>query len=978
MSAGVNRLLAPAGLLVDHGRQVGFSFEGKSYRGLAGDTLASALAANDVWLLSRSFKYHRPRGILTMAGQDANTLVQLKHEPNVPADRLPIVERLEAWGQNYTGSLERDEDAFMGRFARFMPVGFYYRAFFRPKGSWQSFWEPRVRNKAGLGRIELDAPHGDFDKAYGFYDVAVIGGGPAGLAAALAAAEAGAEVLLVEENSVLGGSLTYARFDPEGKRAAAERAALVAAVEAQPNIEVMTDALCNGWFADNWLPVIRGNRLYKVRAKETILATGSIEQPAIFRNNDLPGIMQGSAAQRLIRLYGVRPGKRAVVLTGNEDGYGVALDLAEAGVDVEAVVDLRPAPAPSDLAAAVAGRDIRILTGHAVTEALATRGNRHVKGVRVRPLQADDRRDLTVTYDCDILCMSPGYTPTYQLALQSGARLGYDDETALFSITGLQDHLQVAGSVNGSYDLDAALADGRLAAWQAAKALGLDAGKKPKAPDPAEAGGVNHPWPILRHPKGKDFVDFDEDLQTADIVNAVAEGYDELELVKRFSTVGMGPSQGRHSALATARLVARETERSVAEIGVTTARPPFAGEKLGVLAGRGFEPERLTAMHHRHLELGAQMMPAGLWWRPGYYGPKDRREAAIIEEVLAVRGNVAMIDVSTLGGLEVRGPDAAEFLNRIYTFAYSKQPVGRARYALMTNEAGTVIDDGVACRLRDEHFYVTATTGGVDRVYRSMLWWNAQWRLDVDIANVTAAYAGVNVAGPKSRAVLEALVEDLDLSAEAFPYMGLREGRVAGIPARLMRVGFVGELGYEIHVPASYGEALWDSLMAAGQAHGLKPFGVEAQRVLRLEKGHIIIGQDTDAMTTPDEVDMAWAIAKKKPFFVGGRSIELRRRHPSRRKLVGFSFAGGAAFLPEESNLVVRDGEMIGFVTSVTASATLKKVIGLAYTAADAAAPGTRLPIRLTSGRVVEAEVTSPHFYDPDNRRQEPEEAEEP
>ncbi len=974
MTIGVNRLLAPAGLLVDHGRSLGFSFEGKSYRGLAGDTLASALAANDVWLLSRSFKYHRPRGPLTMAGQDANTLVQLKHEPNAQADRLPITEGLEAWGQNYTGSLVRDRDALMGRFGRFMPVGFYYRAFFRPKGSWQSFWEPMVRRKAGLGAVDLDAPHGDFDKAYGFYDVAVIGGGPAGLTAALAAAEAGAEVLLVEENAVLGGSLTYARFDVADEKAAAERSAVVTAVEAQPNIEVMTDALCNGWFADNWLPVIRGNRLYKVRAKETIIATGSIEQPAIFRNNDLPGVMQGSAAQRLVRHYGVRPGKRAVVLTGNADGYGVALDLAEAGVEVASVVDLRHDPPPSDLATAVAGLDIRVLNGHGITEALATRGNRHVRRVLVRPLEEAAGSGQAVKFDCDLVCMSPGYTPTYQLALQSGARLGYDDATALFSITELRDHLQVAGSVNGSYGLDAALADGRLAAWQAAKALGLDAGKKPKAPGGVEADGVNHPWPILRHPKGKDFVDFDEDLQTADIVNAVAEGYDELELVKRFSTVGMGPSQGRHSALATARLVARETERSVAEIGVTTARPPFAGEKLGVLAGRGFEPERLTAMHHRHLELGAQMMPAGLWWRPAYYGPKDRREAAIIEEVLAVRGNVGMIDVSTLGGLEVRGPDAAEFLDRVYTFAYAKQPVGRSRYVLMTNEAGTVIDDGVACRLRDDHFYVTATTGGVDRVYRSMLWWNAQWRLEVDIANVTAAYAGVNVAGPKSRAVLEGLVEDLDLSADAFPYMGLREGRVAGIPARLMRVGFVGELGYEIHVAASYGEALWDSLMTAGQAHGLKPFGVEAQRVLRLEKGHIIIGQDTDAMTTPDEVDMAWAIAKKKPFFVGGRSIELRRRHPSRRKLVGFSFEGGTVPLPEESNLVVRDGEMIGFVTSVSASATLKKVIGLAYTAADAAAPGTRLPIRLASGRVVEAQVTQPHFYDPDNKRQNPEE----
>ncbi len=971
MSVEVNRLPAPAGLLVDRERPLGFSFEGAHYRGLAGDTLASALAASDEWILSRSFKYHRPRGVLTMAGQDANTLVQLGGEPNVPADRLVLEEGLEAWGQNYSGSLREDRDAFMGRLGRFMPVGFYYRAFFKPRGIWEKFWEPLVRRRAGLGRVDLDTPHGYFDTAHGFFDVAVIGGGPAGLAAALAAAEAGAEVLLAEENPVLGGSLTYARFDVAGTLAEARRAELVAAVEAQPRIEVMTDAVCNGWFADNWLPVIRGNRLHKVRAREAILATGAIEQPAIFHNNDLPGVMQGSAAQRLIRLYGVRPGKRAVVLTANADGYGVALDLIEAGVEVTTVADLRHEPAASDMAEAVAARGVPVLSAQGISAAVAGRGNRHVTGAVLCPADAADEAAGRAGrgIDCDLICMSPGYTPTYQLALQAGGKLGYDDDSAFFSITGLPDRLRMAGSVDGIFDLDAVLAAGRHAGWRAARELGLEAGAEP-AP-PAQGGpSVNHSWPIFPHKDGKDFVDFDEDLQVRDIRDTVAEGYSELELVKRFSTVGMGPSQGRHSALATARLVARETRRRVADIGVTTARPPVTGEKLGVLAGRCFEPQRLTAMHHRHLELGAQMMTAGLWWRPAYYGSEANRDAAIREEVLAVRNNVGMIDVSTLGGIEVRGPDAAELMERMYTFAYKKQPCGRSRYVLMTNDAGTVIDDGVACRFRDDHYYVTATTGGIDRVYRTMLWWNAQWNLDVDVANVTAAYAGINIAGPNSRAVLRSLVEDVDLSVEAFPYMGLREGRVAGIPARLMRVGFVGELGYEVHVPSSCGEALWDRLKEAGKAHEIRPFGVEAQRTLRLEKGHIIIGQDTDAMTTPDEVGMAWAIAKKKPFFVGGRSIELRRRYPSKRKLVGFTLAGADAPLPEESNLVLSGGEMVGFITSVARSPTLGRVIGLAYTAADEAETGQALRIRLSTGQMIEGTVVAPHFYDPDNRRQ--------
>ncbi len=972
VDGGINRMPAPAGLLIDRARPVSFSFEGRSYRGLAGDSVASALAANGRWLLSRSFKYHRPRGVLTMAGQDANTLVQLKGAPNVPADCLAISDGLEVMGQHYTGSLDHDRDTWIGWLAPFMPVGFYYRAFFKPGKIWERFWEPIVRAKAGLGRIDLDAPHGYFDKAYAFYDLVVVGGGPAGLSAAIVAARAGAEVLLVEENPVLGGSLTYARFGAESGEGEAKRQELLAAVEALPNIQVMTDAVCNGWFADNWLPVIRGDRLYKVRARELVLACGSIEQPAQFRNNDLPGIMQASAAQRLIRLYGVRPGGRAVVLTANAEGYACALDLVEAGVQVAAVVDLRPEGDASPASAAVERGGVPVWRGYCVSEAQGTRGHRHLRGVWVNQIGPDGAANPGGRrIACDLLCMAVGYTPTYQLALQAGAKLDYDDETALFSITGLPDHMRLAGSMPGRYDLEGALAEGAQAGWHAAAALDLDAGAEPSAPEEGGSPAVNHPWPIFPHPRGKDFVDFDEDLQVKDIVNAVKDGYRELELVKRFSTVGMGPSQGRHAALAAARLVAHETGRSVAETGVTTARPPFGAERLGVLAGRSFEPERLTAMHHRHLELGAQMMPAGLWWRPAYYGAEGAREARMAEEALVVRNHLGMIDVSTLGGLEVRGPDAAEFLERMYTWAYTKQQVGRARYLLMTNDAGTVIDDGVACRFDEDHYYVTATTGGVDRVYQTMLWWNAQWRLQVDVANVTAAYAGVNVAGPASREMLQPLVEDVDLSAEAFPYMGVREGTCAGLPARLIRVGFVGELGYEIHVPAAYGEALWDRLIDGGKAHELKPFGVEAQRILRLEKGHIIIGQDTDAMTTPDEVEMAWAIGKKKPFFVGRRSIELRRRQPVLRKLVGFSFEDPEAPLPGESNLVLRGGEMVGFVTSVTRSPSLGKVIGLAYTAADEAEPGAPIRIRLVSGEMVEGQVCAPHFYDPDNKRQE-------
>jgi sarcosine oxidase subunit alpha len=403
---------------------------------------------------------------------------------------------------------------------------------------------------------------------------------------------------------------------------------------------------------------------------------------------------------------------------------------------------------------------------------------------------------------------------------------------------------------------------------------------------------------------------------------------------------------------------------------VTTQRPPFQPELLEVLGGRGFQPTRLTAMHHRHLALGAQMMPAGVWLRPAYYGAEAQRPDSIVAEVRAVRENVGLIDVSTLGKLEIRGPDAAEFLNRMYTFAYAKQPVGRSRYVLMTDGTGAIADDGVACRMNEQHFYVTATTSGVDAVYRAMMRWNAEWRLNVDIANVTAAYAAVNLAGPKAREVLARLVADIDLSGEAFPYMGVREGHVAGVPARLMRVGFVGELGYEIHVPASQGEHVWDALMREGAAFGVRAFGVEAQRVLRLEKGHIIIGQDTDGLTFPQEAEMGWAIAATKPFFIGKRAIDVQAARPLTRRLVGFTLPAGIS-LPEECNLAVRGTEIVGRVTSIAMSPSLGKAVGLAYVAPDQVEPGTRFDIKLGTGTTIQGEVVPVPFYDPENKRQE-------
>lgn len=964
------RLPLPFGKLIDRTKKIQFSFENKRFEGLAGDTIASALLVNDEWLLSRSFKYHRPRGVLTMAGQDANTLIQLPSNPNALADKELITEDLQATGQNYSGSLKNDRGSILGLFYRFLPVGFYYKAFFKPRGIWEK-WASILRKRAGLGVIDQKVTPGYYDKQYKFFDVVVVGGGPAGMQAAIDSAVDGCEVLLIDENPILGGSLNYSRFDPVGSRGQLIRQELISAIEAKNNISVMTDAVCNGWFADNWLPVVAGNRLFKVRASQTILCTGALEQPALFHNNDLPGVVMGSAVQRMIHLYGICPGSAAVILTGNNDGYGVALDLHDAGIAVRAIIDLRQQPAYDAIAERAIDLGFLVKTGHAIYAALKRQSQR-VSSVEIRKITGRGTcEDAGEIIDCDLLCMSVGFTPAYQLACQAGAQLTYDDNSAIFTLRNCPNNLQIVGSANSLWNVDEVRSEATRAAVIATNSL--------KFTDKTEGEAIkntmaspNHPWPIFPHPKGKEFVDFDEDLTISDIINATADGYEHIQLVKRYSTCGMGPSQGRHSALAAARIVAAATNRSVAETGVTTARPPFSAEKLGLSAGRSFYPKRLTNMHTRHIDAGAEMLQAGAWFRPAFYhqGKLDK-QSCINNEVHNVRNNVGLVDVSTLGGIDLRGPDVAEFLERFYTFRFKKQPVGRARYALLTNEAGIVIDDGVACRLSEFHYYITATTGGADRVYQSMLKWNSQWRLDLDISNVTSAYCGINIAGPKARHVLTKLQSDIDFSSDAFPYMGVRSGVISNIPARVIRVGFVGEIGYEIHVPQLLGEALWDLVLEAGHEFRIQPFGIESQRILRLEKGHIIIGQDTDAMSNPNEIQMGWAVSRDKPFFVGGRTISELERKPPLRKLVGFLIDNLNSPMPQESHLVLDGTRMTGRVTSCNYSPTMEKIIGLAYVPLEKADSGSTIVIKSSDDRSVEATVTELPFYDPKSLRQE-------
>ncbi len=955
------------GLLLDRSKPVTFSFDGRRYYGFEGDMIASALLAEGRAVLSRSFKYHRPRGALTMAGHDVNSLVQVGAEPNVRGDRHPIAPGMDVRSVNRLGSLDRDLFSVLGLFSRFLPVGFYYKTFYRPLGAWMRFEKP-IRALAGLGRLDPKAPHGAYDKAYLFCDVLVVGGGPAGLETAIAAAETGADTILMDEWRALGGSLLFGRIGASRQTAEDRRVMLVARAEATPNLRVFTDTTVSGLFADNWASALKGNRLYKVRAKRVVLATGGFDQPLVFANNDRPGIMFADAAQRLLRLYGVKPGTRAVVATANRFGYQAALDLLDAGVAVAAIVDSSPAREGAEVEA-VRARGVRVIPGATLVD---SRGNPRVQAVAVAAAPDATRRGSPEWVACDLAVMSVGYTPALNLASHAGAKVTYDPAIAMHRARDLPPGLGLTGSAAGIWSDEAVSGHARgIGSRAAAAALGHDVELADAESPDIGAAAITLPWPITPSRHGKDFVDFDEDLQTRDIVNSVKDGYDDIQLVKRYSTAGFGPSQGRHANLNTIRIVAKQTGRSIEQVGTTTFRPPLVPEKFAHMAGRGFEPTRLTPMHGRHLELGARMMPAGLWLRPAHYGSNAEAAIAIDREVRTVRNGVGLIDVSTLGGIDIRGPDAAAFLERMYTGSHAKQPVGRARYALMTDQTGVVIDDGVACRLHERHFYVTATTSGVDAVYRQMSWWNQQWRMDVDIANVTAAYAAVNIAGSRSRDVLSTLATDIDLSPAAFRYMGVRQGHLAGMPVRMLRAGFVGELGFEIHCPSGLGEALWDTLLTAGEPFGIAPFGVEAQRVLRLEKGHIIIGQDTDGLTNPVEAGMEWAIAKAKPFFVGKRAMDMQVAKGVARRLVGFALPNPDATCPKECHLVIREGAIAGRVTSAIRSPTLGRVVGLAYLPTDMAAPGTRFAIRIDKGAMIEAEVVTTPFYDPGNERQE-------
>jgi sarcosine oxidase, subunit alpha len=862
------RLDPRPGERIDRTRPVMFMFQGRPVAAFAGDTIGSALFAGGQRVFSRSFKYHRRRGLLCCSGHCPNCLMQVEGVPNVRVCTEPVRDGVHVRAQNVLGSLDYDLMAAVDKFGGpFTPVGFYYRTMIRPRRAWP-LYERFLRNVAGLGRIDPHARRSErFDVEHRRTDVLVIGGGESGQTAAARYSEQGRQVVLVDEDP-------YVEITPGG-------------------YETVVPGRALGVWEGGLVPVEAGNVLYRYRTEQIVVATGAMDQPMIFPGNDLVGVMLPSAVRRMIDQWSLRPGKRAVVVTVDEQGRHAADRLRKAGVEIAGVYDLRR---------------------ERIREIVA-RG----RGGHLRSVELDGRR-----LACDLLVTSGGRQPAYSLLAQAGATVEYDRTRGIFFPTEIPEGIEAVGAAAGE---------------------GI-------------AGGL--PAATYNGASGQDkcFVCVCEDVTDKDVKRAIAEGFDSIELAKRYTTVTMGPCQGKLCQLPSIRLYARENETDEESIGTTTARPPWRPVTLGLLAGRPHEPAQRTSIHHRHKEIGARMMWTGTWRRPHSYGDPAG-------EARAVHSSVGVIDVSTLGKLLVLGPDAADFLERLYPNRFGDMKVGRIRYGVLGSDAGRIMDDGTIARLDENEFYVTTTSTGAGAVLEWFEWWNAVWGMDVEIVNVTGALAAVNVAGPRARELMSRLT-DMDVSNEAISYLDAARGQVLGVPALLLRIGFVGELGYEIHFPSPFGEHVWDAILDRGADLDIAPFGLEPQRILRLEKMHILVGQDTDSESNAIEANMPWIVKLDKDDFVGKWSLEHVRRRGERELLVGFEMEDEK--VPPEGGQIVVDNRPAGRITSARFSPELRKVIGMAVVPIELAEEGAGLLVKVDGG-YEKASVRLKPFFDPDGGR---------
>ncbi len=914
----MSRLSKQPGERINRHSVIRFTFDGKSVEAYEGDTIGSALYAAGRRTFSRSFKYHRRRGLFCCAGQCPNCIVAVDGAPGVRACVEPVTEGMRVEHLNATPGLELDvmrATDLVG--TKFTPPGFYYKTFIRPRRLWP-LYEKVLRHAAGLGVLRKEQAEREWRTEYRrrHADVLVVGGGIAGRSAAKAAAEVGADVVLVDEGTV----------DPI------------------PGVETLGRATALGYF-DGMVPVWQGDTLHQVRAANHVFATGAIEQPLVFAGNDLPGVMLSGGALRLIDLYAVSPGTRAVIATTNDRGLEAAATLHEAGIAINAVADLRPEASTTAATEALQARGISVLQGYTIVEA---KGTKQVSDAVLASLQGG----AELSFECDLVVISGGFAPATSLHSQAGAQTAYDQTRGHFVLSAIPPNVYAAGEVAGHPDAASAARSGERAGRQAAGAP-VDQADHP-ATD-AAPGAV--PPAASGTDKGKCFACLCEDVTAKDIKLSIAEGYDSIELSKRYTTVTMGPCQGRMCQLASIRLMAQETGQSLEEVGTTTARPPYTSVPMGVLAGRPFQPAKRSAMHGRHRELNANIKWAGDWRRPYDYGDPEA-------EALAVHENAGLIDVSTLGKLLVRGPEAGEFLDRLYPNRFSDLKPGRIRYGVISSDAGRIVDDGTICRVDEATYYVTTTSSGAGAVEEWFSWWLADWRMNVQLTDLTQGIAAVNLAGPKARHILAPLT-DLDCSPEAFKYLDAKRASVAGVPCLILRIGFVGEVGYEIHFAAAYGEHVWDAILDAGREDGIKPFGLEPQRILRLQKMHILVGQDTDSESTPFGAAMPWIVKlDKTQDFIGRWALEHYALQEPATRLVGFTLGNG--YVPTEGAVIVDGvGDPAGQVTSARFSPVLDRVIGMAWVPSPLARDGAQVAIS-DRGRTVYAQIQTRPFYDPD------------
>ena len=856
------RLPPRDGERVRRDRPLTFTFDGREVEAFDGDTVGSALYASGLRIFTRSFKYHRPRGLMCASGSCASCLMEVDGEPSVRVCTRPVEGGEQVRSQAISGSLERDPLRVVDRVGGpLTPVGFYYRMGIRPRRAWP-YIERALRRMTGLGRVNGGRP-ARTDVEHRLVDVLVVGGGRSGRAAAEHYARSGREVVLVDERP--------------------ESAGLELA-----GVDVVAPARALGVFEGRLVPVHAGDVVHRIRAHHVVVATGTVEQPLLFDGNDLPGVMTPAAVMRMLDLWSIRPGRRAVVLAADETATAAAERLRAAGADVVEVVDLR-----------------------AQQPALRARERRGL----LSAVEIDGRR-----VECDLLVASAGRQPAYSLIAQAGGAVRFDATGGVFAPSELPDGIEAVGSVRGT------------------------------------RAGVLAPPPPERT-AGRCFVCHCEDVTAKDLRRAVAEGFDDIEIAKRYTTVTMGPCQGRLCQLGSVRLLAQATGTDEAALGATTARPPWTPTPLGALAGRPLVPGKRTPLHGLHVADGARMVWTGPWRRPDHYGDAEA-------EIRAVHAAAGLMDVSTLGKLMVSGPDAQRFLDGVFPNRILTLEPGRVRYVVFNTESGRVIDDGTVVRLADDAYFVTTSSGGVDVVHQSFSLWSEERGLDVEIVNASGALSALALSGPASRRIL-ARVTDVDVSSEAFPFLGVRQGAVAGVPALVVRLGFLGELGYELHFPSTAAVHVWDALLEAGADDGIVPVGVEALKVLRLEKGHVIVGIDTDPETTMLELGMDRMVAWDKGAFVGRDALERMHARGADRRLVAFR----SDRLPREGTAVLVGGELGGRVTSARSSTEAGGVIGLAYVPAAIAEDGARFEVDLGGGASATATVHEGAFVDPEGER---------